>query len=169
MFSQMQDFMNEQMRTFAGQAQSFGSDPLAFARESLSYSVDGLKALEQPVRAAARSSAQLSKLAHETAQELIELQTQVATASLSEIADALQRASEAKDVAALVSVQAESVRKSAEQFVKDANRAIEILTTAGRGVQQLTVEAYESAAKTAQKSVGAAKTAGARKKTRKAA
>ena len=150
MLNQVQDYMNEQIQTFAGQAQRFGADPLAAAREGVAHSVSGLKSLRQPVRAAARSGVKLSALTHETAQELIQLQSHMVTATLTEMAESLERAAQARDFAALVSAQADSLRQSAERFVNDANRALEILTTAGRGVQTVAVEAYEKVAKPAE-------------------
>lgn len=147
MLNQVQDYMNEQIQAFAGEAQRFGADPLAAFREGMAHSVDGLKSLRQPVRAAARSGVKLSALTHETAQELIQLQSQMVTATLTEMAEGFERAAQAKDFAALVSVQADALRQSAERIVGDANRALEILTTAGRGLQTVAVEAYEKVAK----------------------
>jgi phasin family protein len=147
MLNQVQDYMNEQFQTLAGQAQRFGADPLAAVREGMAHSVGGLKSLRQPVRAAARSGVKLSALTHETAQELIQLQSQMVTATLTEMAEGLERAAEARDFAALVGTQADALRQSAERFVGDANRALEILQTAGRGLQTVAVEAYEKVAK----------------------
>jgi phasin family protein len=150
MLNQVQDYMNEQIQTFAGQAERFGADPLAAVREGMAHSVSGLKSLRQPVRAAARSGVKLSALTHETAQELIQLQSHMVTATLTEIAESLERAAQAKDFATLVSAQADALRQSAERFVNDANRAVEIFTTAGRGVQTVAVEAYEKVARPAE-------------------
>ena len=159
MTSQMQDFVTEQMQAFAGQAQQFGTDPLATVREGMAYSVDGLKSLGQPVRAVAHSGVQLSSLSHKTAQELIELQSQMMTAALGEMADGLERAAQAKDLAALVSAQAEALRLSAERLVNDANRAMQIFTAAGRGMQEISVETYEKVARPAAKTTRQAKAA----------
>lgn len=149
MFNQMQDYMNEQMQAFAGQAQQLGADPLAAVREGIARSAGGIKSLRQPVHAAARSGVQLSALTHETAQQLIELQSQMMTAALTEMAEGIERASQAKDFAELVTTQADALRQSAERLVNDANRALEIFTTAGRGVQTVAVETYEKVAKPA--------------------
>jgi phasin family protein len=150
MRNQMQDYMNEHMQAFAGQAQRFGADPLAAIRDGMAQSVSSLKSVRQPMRSAARSGAKLSALTHETVQQLIELQSQMITAALTEMAEGLERASQAKDFAALVGVQADTLRQSAERLVGDANRALEILTSAGRGVQTVAVEAYEKVAKAAE-------------------
>lgn len=150
MLNQVQDYMNEQIQAFAGQAQRFGADPLAAVREGMAHSVSGLKSLRQPVRTVARSGVKLSALTQETAQELIQLQSQMVTATLTEMAESLERAAEARDFASLVSAQADALRQSAERFVGDANRALEIFTTAGRGLQTVAVETYEKVAKPAE-------------------
>lgn len=156
MFSQVQDYMNEQMQAFVGQAQRFGADPLAAVRDGMAQSVDSLKSLRQPVRTAARSGIQFSELSHKTVQELIELQTKVTTAALTEIADGLERASQAKDFAELLTVQADALRQSAERVVNDATRALEILTGAGKGAQELAVETYQKVAKPAEEAAARA-------------
>jgi phasin family protein len=156
MTSQMQDFVTEQMQAFAGQAQQFGTDPLAAMREGVAYSADGLRSLEQPVRAAARSGVQLASLSHQTAQELIALQSQIVTATLGEMAAGFERAAQAKDLAALVSAQADVLRLSAERLVNDANRAMQIFAAAGRGLQQVGADTYEQVAKPAAEQVARA-------------
>ena len=165
MINPMQDFVTEQMQAFAGQAQQFGADPLAAVREGVAYSVDGLKSLEQPVRAAAQSGVQFTSLSHKTAQELIELQSKMMTAALGEMAEGLERAAQAKDLAALVSAQAEALRLSAERFVNDANRALQIFTAAGRGMQEIGAETYEKVAKPAAEHAARATRARASAKT----
>jgi phasin family protein len=149
MFNQVQDYMNEQMQAFAGQAQRLSADPLAAVREGIAQSAGGVKSLRQPVHAAARSGVQLSALTHETAQQLIDLQARMMTAALTEMAEGIERATQAKDFAELVTAQADALRQSAERLVSDANRALEIFTTAGRGVQTVAVETYEKVAKPA--------------------
>jgi phasin family protein len=148
MFSQMQDFMTEQMQAFTGQAQPFSTDPLAAVREGVAYSVDGLRSLEQPVRAAARSGVQLTALSHTTAQELIELQSDMMASALGDMAGGFERAAQAQDLAALVSAQAEALRLSAERLVNDANRAMQIFAAAGRGMQEIGVATCETVART---------------------
>lgn len=155
MISQMQDFVTEQMRAFTGQAQQFGTDPLAAVREGLAYSVDGLKSLKQPVRVAARSGVHLSAVSQKAFQDMIGLQSEMVTSTLTEIAEGLERAARAKDMAALVSAQADALRLSAERLVNDTNRAMEIFAAAGRGVQQVAVETYEKVAKPAEPAVHA--------------
>jgi phasin family protein len=71
------------------------------------------------------------------------------TSSLTEIAESLERAAEATDLAAFVSAQAEAARRSAERLAGDANRAMEIVATAGRGMQEVVAETYEKVAKPA--------------------
>jgi phasin family protein len=159
MISQVQDLVTEQMQAFAGQAQRFGTDPLAAVREGVAYSVDGLKSLEQPVRAAARSGVQVTSLSHKTAQQLIELQSEMMASALGEMAEGLERAAQAKDLAALVSAQAEALRLSAERLVNDANRALQIFAAASRGMQEIGVETYEKVAKPAAKTTRKAKAA----------
>ncbi len=147
MFNQFQDFVTEQMQALTGRAQQFGADPLTAVREGVTYSAGSLEALKQPVRVAARSGVQLSSLTHKTAQELIELQSQLMTSSLTEIAEGLERVAQAKDFAALVSAHSEALQRSAERLANDATRAMEIFASAGRGVQQVATESYHKVAK----------------------
>lgn len=149
MFNQMQDFVSEQMKAFAGQAQEFGADPLAAVREGVTYSADGLKSLKQPVRAAAKSSVELATVSQKAFQDLIELQAEIATKTLTEVAAGLERVAHAKDITTLLSAQTDALRESAERLVNDANRVMEIFATAGRGVQQIAVESFENVAKPA--------------------
>jgi phasin family protein len=167
MINQMQDFMNEQIQVLTGQAQQLGADPLAAMRQGLGYSVDGLKALEQPIRVASRTGVQLTSVYQQAFESLIELQTEMVTSSLNDVAGGLERAAAAKDVATLATVQADTLRASAERFVNDANRALEIFTAAGRGVQKIAGEAYEQAARTAGTAPRAART-GTTRKTKRA-
>jgi len=147
MISQMQDFMNEQMQIFTGQAQKFGADPLEAVRESATYSADGLKSLKEQVRVAARSGVQLSQKA---AEELIGLQSEMITTALTEFAASLERAARARTLPELLSAQAEAVKANGERFLSDANRATAIFAEASRGVQKVATQAYEKAAKTAE-------------------
>lgn len=150
MINQVQDFISEQMQAFTSQAQQFGSDPLASVRDGVSYSVEGLNGLKQPVRVAARSGVELSALTQKTFEEAIELQSDMLTSALNEIAATLEHASRAKDLAGLMNGQAEALRASAERLVTDANRAMEIYARAGRGVQKIATETYEKVAKQAE-------------------
>lgn len=168
MFNQVQDFVTEQMQAFAGRAQQFGADPLTALREGAAYSADSLEAVKQPVRLAARSSVQLSSLVQKTTQELIELQSDMLTSALTEIADSLERAAEASDYAALVSAQAEAARKSAERVANDVTRAMEIFASAGRGMQQVTAETFEKATKPVEAAVRTRKPRGGSKAKAKA-
>jgi phasin family protein len=168
MFNQVQDFVTEQMQAFAGRAQQFGADPLTAVREGAAYSADTLETVKQPVRLAARSSVQLSSLMQKTTQQLIELQSDMMTSSLTEIAQTLERAAEATDYAALVSAQAEAARKSAERLANDATRAMEIFLAAGRGVQQVAAETFEKAAKPVETATRARKPRGTNKAKAKA-
>jgi len=150
MISQMQDFMNEQMQIFTGQAQKFGADPLEAVRESATYSADGLKSLKEQVRVAARSGVQLTEVSQKAAEELIGLQSEMITTALTEFAASLERAARARTLPELLSAQAEAVKANGERFLSDANRATAIFAEASRGVQKVATQAYEKAAKTAE-------------------
>jgi phasin family protein len=178
MISQFQDFMNEQVQILSGQAQKFGADPFAAVRDSVAYSADGLKSLKEPVRFATRASLELTALSQKTVEELIELQSEMITSALGEVASSLERAASAKSVAELLAEQTEAAKASGERFLNDANRAAAIFVEAGRGVQKVATQAYEKVVKTAEvearpKAAGApakrrptAKAAGARAKRR---
>jgi phasin family protein len=166
MINQMQDFMNEQVQILTGQAQKFGTDPLTGLRETLGYSVQGFESLKEPVRVAAKSGIQLSAVSQKAAQELIELQSGMLTAALTDVATSLERAASAKSLADLFSAQAETMKDSGERLVADANRAVGIFTDAGRGVQKIATQAYETVAKTGTAEPRAAKASRARKTKR---
>ncbi len=169
MINQFQDFMNEQVQILSGQAQKFGADPFVAVRDSVAYSADGLKQLKEPVRFATRASLQLTALSQKTAEQLIELQSEMITSYLGEVASSLERAASAKSVAELLTEQTEAAKASGERFVNDANRAAAIFVEAGRGVQKVATQAYEKVVKTAEAEVARPKAAGARAKRRPAA
>lgn len=145
MLTQMQDFFAEQLEAFKGQVPTFDGEPLAAMRQGVTYSVEGLKSLERPVRIAARSSVKLSSVSQQAMQELIELQTDMVTSALTEMAAGLERVADAKDAVTFFDVQADAARARADRLVAGANRAMAIFTNAGHGVQQVIAEAYEQA------------------------
>ena len=65
-------------------------------------------------------------------QELIELQTDVVTAALTEVALRLERATKADNLVELVREQIELVPATRDRIVEDATRAVTIFKTAGR-------------------------------------
>jgi len=172
MFTDVQDFFAEQMKTFGDRAPRFDGEPTAAMRQGLDYSVEAIKSFEKPVRVAARSSVELAAVSHKAMRDLIELQTDMVTAALTEMAESLERVAEANDPGSLIGAQLDAVRASAERLVSDANRATEIFTDAGNSVQKVAADAYEAVAlraKAAPAAAEAAPASGKRRASRKAA
>jgi hypothetical protein len=95
------------------------------------------------VRVVARSGVKLSAVSQTAVEELIELQSDMLTAAIAEAALRLERASRADSVVELVRDQFEMIPATRARMASDAERALAILTSAGREVRSVAAHAYE--------------------------
>jgi len=142
MFNQIQEFMTEQSQALAGQAQKFRDDPVETVREAAVTSAEGIKSLKQPVRVITRSGVKLTTISQTALQGLIELQSDIVTSALNDMAVRLERASRADNVVDLLQDQAEALRATRDRIVDEASRAVAIFKHAGRDVTKVASQAY---------------------------
>jgi phasin family protein len=132
MIVEMQEYVAERGELLRGQVRKLRETSADSVREALTGSADTIKSLKSPVRAFARSGVKLSAVSQEAVQNLIELQSDVVTAALTEMALRLERVTKADNLVELVREQFELVPATRDRMVEDANRAVTILKTAGR-------------------------------------
>jgi phasin family protein len=176
MMSQVQEFVSEQTHQLATQVSKFRKESVENAREAALDSAETIKSLKSPVRTVARQSIKFTNVTQTTMQSLIELQSDVITAALTDAAQRLERASRASNVIELVSDQVGLLPATRSRIAEDATRAVDIFKQAGRDlrtvakqtVQRVSDELIEDEAATAPKTTRKAKTAGRKKATRKA-
>lgn len=132
MIVEMQEYVAERGELLRGQVQKLRETSSESIREAITGSAETIKSLKSPVRAIARSSVKLSTVSQEAVQNLIELQSDVVTSALTEVALRLERATKADNLVELVREQFELVPATRDRIVEDANRAVTIFKTAGR-------------------------------------
>jgi len=164
MFNQIQEFVTEQTQALAGQAQKFRDDPVETVREAAVTSAEGIKSLKQPVRVISRSGVKLTAISQTALQGLIELQSEIVTAALTDVAVRLERASRADNVVDLLQDQAEALRATRDRLVDEASRAMGIFKHAGRDVAKVASQAY---AKVVESDEAAAPVPAATRKTKR--
>ena len=82
-------------------------------------------------------------------QGLIELQEQIVTSALDDAASQLEGAARTESVMDVVRNQAEVMRSTRERIVSDMNRAVGIVTEAGRGARAVAADTYSRVRKPA--------------------
>ncbi|HEX6571778.1 MAG TPA: TIGR01841 family phasin [Steroidobacteraceae bacterium] len=132
MIVEMQEYVAERGELLRGQVQKLRETSSESIREAITGSAETIKSLKSPVRAIARSGVKLSTVSQEAVQNLIELQSDVVTSALTEVALRLERATKADNLVELVREQFELVPATRDRIVEDANRAVTIFKTAGR-------------------------------------
>lgn len=147
MITEMQEFMSEQTQALASRARKFSKGPVKSARAAAVNSADGIKSLKSPIRTIARAGVKFTALSQTAAASLIELESEMLTATMTDVATRLTRAARADGVITLVRDQAETLRASGERIVGDATRAVEIVTDAGQDIRKLATHTYESVVK----------------------
>ena len=142
MIVEMQEYVAERGELLRGQVRKLRETSVETVREAISGSADSIKALKAPVRIIARSGVKLSAVSQEALQNLIELQSDVVTAALTEVAVRLERATKADSLVELVREQIELTPATRDRLVEDATRAVTIVRTAGREIREVAVHAY---------------------------
>src|SRR5262245_47514620 len=96
--SQMQEFVVGKAQALNGQVARMRQESVRSARTAAQESAESLKSLKNPVRVIARSGVRISAVSQSAVKELIELQSDMLTAAISEFALRLERASRAGSV-----------------------------------------------------------------------
>jgi hypothetical protein len=144
MIVQLQEYVAERGELLVGQVRKLRENSVDSVREAVSGSADSLKALKSPVRVIARSGVKLSAVSQSAVQELIELQSEIITSALTDVALRLERATRAATLVDLVRDQIELTPATRARLFEDANRAVTIFRTAGRDIRGVATHAYES-------------------------
>ena len=137
MFTQIQEFVSKDRSILVDQVSRIRKDSVDSVREAVAGSADSIKSLKNPVRTIARSGIKLTNVSQATMQSLIELQTDIVTAAITDAANRLERASRAASVVDLVQAQIDMIPATRTRLVDDANRAVEIFKTTGRDLRDV--------------------------------
>jgi len=171
MISQMKDFVADQTSALATQVSKMRKESVESVREVVVGSAENLKALKSPVRTIARSGIKVTNVSQATVAGLIELQSDMLTAALTDAALRLERASRAESVVELVREQIEMIPATRARLVEDAQHAAQIFKHAGRDLRGVATHLYERVVEPVEeKAPAAAKTAkrGGKRVVRKA-
>jgi hypothetical protein len=165
MIEQIQDFVSEQTSALTGQVEKFRKESAETVREAFVGSAENIKALKSPVRVFARSGVKLTTVSQTAVSSLIELQSDMLTSALSDVALRLERAARADNVIDLMRDQFEMLPATRSRVVEDAQRAVEIFKVAGRDLRNVATHTYERVVETAEEKVPEVKAAKRKVKT----
>lgn len=166
MIGQMQEIVTEKTQALAEQVQKLRKESAESVREAVTGSAESLKAMKSPVRLIARSGIKVTAVSQTAVQNLIELQSDMITSALTDVALRLERASRAEGVVDLVKDQFDMIPATRARIVEDANRAVAIFKVAGREFRAVATHTYEKVVETAEQEVPEVKTA--RRKVKRA-
>lgn len=144
MIVDMQEYIAERGDLLTGKVRSFRKNSAATVREAITGSAETLKALKNPVRMIARSGVKLTSVSQTAVQSLIELQSDVVTSALTDVALRLERATRAENIVELVREQIELTPATRARMAEDATRVVTIVKVAGRDFRNVARHAYES-------------------------
>jgi hypothetical protein len=140
----MQEYIAERGDLLTGKVRSLRKNSAATVREAITGSAETLKALKSPVRMIARSGVKLTSVSQTAVQSLIELQSDVVTSALTDVALRLERATRAENIIELVREQIELTPATRARMAEDATRVVTIVKVAGRDFRNVARHAYES-------------------------
>jgi hypothetical protein len=144
MIVQLQEYVAERGELLIGQVRKLRETSVDSVREAVSGSAESLKSLKSPVRVIARSGVKLTTVSQTAVQNLIELQSEVITSALTDVALRLERATRAASIVDLVRDQIELTPATRDRLVDETSRAVSIFKVAGRDFRNVATHAYES-------------------------
>ena len=134
---------NVRRRDLAEQIRRLRDEPIETMREVAVNSAGGIKSLKAPVRAFAHSGVKLATVSQSAVQNLIELESEIITSTLTVAAMRLERAAQAEGVFDLVLDQAEMLGATRDRIVDHSTRAVEIFKVAGRDLRDVARHTYD--------------------------
>ena len=143
MITNIKESGNVRRRDLAEQIRRLRDEPIETMREVAVNSAGGIKSLKAPVRAFAHSGVKLATVSQNAVQNLIELESEVITSTLTAAATRLERAAQAEGVFDLVLDQAEMLGATRDRIVDHSTRAVEIFKVAGRDLRDVARHTYE--------------------------
>jgi len=133
MFTQIQDYVSDNTSAIVDHMAKLRQESADNVREVFSSSADSLKSLKSPVRTLARSGIKLTNVAQSTTQSLIELQSDVVTATITDAAKRLERAARASNIVDLVQAQVDMLPAPARASSKKPSVPSTSSRTTGQG------------------------------------
>jgi len=143
MIANINESRSERQRDLAERMRRFRDEPIETMREVAVNSAGGIKSLKAPVRAFAHSGVKLAIVSQNAVQNLIELESEVITSTLTAAAMRLERAAQAEGVFDLVLDQAEMLGATRDRIVDHSTRAVGIFKVAGRDLRDVARHTYE--------------------------
>jgi len=159
MIEQIQDFVSEQTAALSSQVKKFRKDSVGTVRDAVAGSADNIKSLKSPVRVIARSGVKVTNVSQTAVAGLIELQSDIVTSALTDVALRLERAARADSIVEMVRDQFELAQATRGRVVEDAQRAVEIFKVAGRDLKDVATHTYERFVETAEEKAPAVRRA----------
>jgi hypothetical protein len=166
MIEQIQDFVSEQTAAITTKVNQIRKESTATVRDAVVDSAGNLKSLKSPIRVIARSGVKMTSVSQTAVASLIELQSDVVTSALSDVALRLERAARADSIVDLVRDQIELAHATRGRVVEDAQRAVQIFKVAGRDMKGVATHVYERIIDTAEEKTAPVVKAAKRKTTR---
>lgn len=161
MHTETDEFLDEQKKGLAEMARDFRKAQVAAARKATRESAVRIKAMNLHVRKLASTGVRLSSISQDTAERLIELQSEIVTSALDDAASQLQRIADTENVMDLARGQTEVLQATRQRIVGDIARTLKILKGAASDVRAVAKRTTQSKPAKARKAV--------RGKTRRAA
>lgn len=151
MISQVQDFVAAKAQTLHEQVSRIRAESIQSARAAAQESAESLRSLKSPVRVVARSGVRLTSVSQAAVQEMIELQSEMFTAAIADVALRLERAARAANVVELVRDQVGMLPATRARIASDAGRAVQIVVSAGHEIRVVATQALERVSEAAEK------------------
>jgi hypothetical protein len=164
MHAGMTEFVAEQMKGLTEMVTELRRSRVAAARKAATESAARIKALNQRVRALARSGLRVTAASQSAVQSLIELQEDIVTSALNDAAAQMERLAYTESVRDLARVQGEVLQAARQRIVDDIARAVSALKGAAGDVRKAAVHA--EAAKPAKAKANAKAKSKAKRKVR---
>jgi phasin family protein len=145
MHAGISEFLDEQTQGLVELVETFRKARVKAAREAALESAARIKALNQRVRALAKSGVRLSSISQGAAERLIELQSDIVTAALDDAAAQLKRLADTEHVRDLTRGQAEILQATRQRIVEDIARAVGVLKDAAGDVRTVANRSAQAA------------------------
>lgn len=165
MSANLTEFITEQRKGLVELMKNLRQSRVKAAREAARSSASRIKALNQRVRALAKSGLRVNEVSHGAAQNLIELQADIVTSALTDAAAQIERLSYTETARDFARLQGEVMQATRQRIVDDLARAVTALKGAASDVRKAVVRRDASTPAKAGKAVRRGAKAPARAKT----
>jgi hypothetical protein len=165
MSANLTEFITEQRKGLVELMKNLRQSRVKAAREAARSSASRIKALNQRVRALAKSGLRVNEVSHGAAQNLIELQADIVTSALTDAAAQIERLSYTETARDFARLQGEVMQATRQRIVDDLARAVTALKGAASDVRKAVVRRDASKPAKAGKAVRRGAKAPARAKT----